>query len=589
MNKKFQRAVECYQKGELQKSVNLCQQILKKTPNNLEALNLLSVLAIQAQHFGQAQTILQQMLRIKPEARSYSNLGYVLEQTNQFEQAAAMYQNALKLDAKNVQLYTNFINALAKSGHYTEVIQVAKKALNLKPSAKLYNELGIAYNQLKQNDKAEQAFRSAIKLNPKNAEYYAELGLVFSYYKTAEAYQEAERLYKYSIELQPHNPDAYYYLGVNYLFQRQFTKAEQHFRQALEQDPDFVDAQFNLAVTLHRMQNQQEKHIFETIIQYYQAQLHEKLPFTLFLGALRRLASCYIFLNQLDKAEQYLRELEKIILENSKKTTVNYQLTLATHFSPEFYQNLLNTDFPNQIQTAMQKLGNFDYVVTASCDAHYFAKYAKNFVNSLLQNSNESIHLHLHIMNPTNEVLADAQTFLTQKSVISYCISTEKIEILAVDQLKTYYTFGRFLNMAQWLETYQKPIISLDIDAIVEKPLSYLIHSIPDADMGVRSRQVASWEEFVANVMVIKPSEQTIAYFDLVRRYLLYFVPKGYLVWGIDELALTAAHHLRQYYEKQSPRLQFINVEVEEVLWQLGHKNVEKLSEQRFIQYSGDK
>jgi hypothetical protein len=189
-------------------------------------------------------------------------------------------------------------------------------------------------------------------------------------------------------------------------------------------------------------------------------------------------------------------------------------------------------------------------------------------------------------MNPTDEVLTEAQQFLNQQQIPSYCISSEEVKLQDENQLKTYYTFGRFLNMGQWLQTYQKPIISLDIDAIVEKPLSYLIDSIPNADMGVRSRQITSWEEFVANVMVVKSNPQTIAYFDLVRRYLLYFVPKEYLIWGIDELALTAAHYLRQYYEKQSPELQFINTEVEEVLWQLGHKNVEKLTEKRFTQYS---
>ncbi|WP_353572353.1 tetratricopeptide repeat protein [Candidatus Albibeggiatoa sp. nov. BB20] len=586
MNKKFQRAVEFYQKGELQKSVNLCQQILKKSPNDLETLNLLGVLAIQTKHFDQARAIFQQMLQIKPEARSYSNLGYLLEQANQFEPAAAMYQKAVKLDNRNPELYTNFINALAKSGHYAQVIKVAQTALKLKPSAKIYSELGIAYYQLQQKEEAEQAFRQAVSLDSKNAEYHSKLGLVLSYYKTEKAYQEAENLFIKSIKLQSHNPITYYYLGLNYLFQRRFIEAEQRFRQSIAQKPDFVDAQFSLAVTLHRMQNIEEKQAFEQVIQHYQAQLQKTLPFALLLGALKRLAICYVFLNQLDKAEQHFRELEKIVTENPQKGIAAHQLALATHFSPEFYQKLLNTDFPSHTQIATQKTGQFDYVVTASCDANYFSKYAKNFVNSLLQNSHEAIHLHLHIMNPTDEVLAQAKAFLEQQAIASYCVSFEEVNLADSTQLKTYYTFGRFLNMAQWLQTYQKPIISLDIDAIVEKPLSYLIDTIPDADMGVRSRQITSWEEFVANVIVVKSNPQTIAYFDLVRRYLLHFVSKNYLIWGVDELALTAAYRLRQYYEKQSPELQFINVEVEEVLWQLGHKNVEKLAEQRFTQYS---
>ncbi|MCV6638742.1 tetratricopeptide repeat protein [Candidatus Albibeggiatoa sp. nov. NOAA] len=588
MNKKFQRAVEYYQKGDLQKSANLCQQILKKSPHDLEALNLLGVLAIQTKQIDQAQVIFQQMLKIKPEARSYSNLGYVLEKSSQFEQAAAMYQQAIKLDNKNYDLYINFINALTKAGRSTDVIKVGQQALALKPSAKVYAELGIAYYQLQQTEAAEQAFRQAIKLSPKNAEYHSKLGLVLSYHKTEQGYQEAEQLFKYSIQLQTHNPISYYYLGVNYLFQRQFTKAEHHFHQAVMQKSDLIDARFSLAVTQHRMQNIESKQTFKAVIQYYQDQLQQKLPFASLLNTLKRLATSHVFLNQLDKAEQYFRELEKIVKDNPEKGTTNYQLMAATCFSPDFYQNILNADFPQNTQVAIQKLAKFDYVVTASCDANYFSKYAKNFVNSLLQNNHEAIHLHLHIMNPIDEVLSEAQNFLSQQNIASYCVTTEQVVLQDAKLLKTYYTFGRFLNMAQWLETYQKPIISLDIDAIVEKPLSYLIDAIPEADMGVRSRQITSWEEFVANVMVIKSNPETIAYFDVVRRYLLHFVEKSYLVWGVDELALTAAHHLRQYYEKQSPKLQFINTEVEEVLWQLGHKNVEKLEEQRFTQYSDE-
>jgi cytochrome c-type biogenesis protein CcmH len=74
--------------------------------------------------------------------------------------------------------------------------------------------LGLAYRDARDFGEAQQAFRRAMELAPRNADYAAYLGEMMLLAGGDAPPPEAERLFRRVIELQPGNPQARYYLAT---------------------------------------------------------------------------------------------------------------------------------------------------------------------------------------------------------------------------------------------------------------------------------------------------------------------------------------------------------------------------------------
>ncbi|MEE9913816.1 MAG: tetratricopeptide repeat protein [Deltaproteobacteria bacterium] len=108
----------------------------------------------------------------------------------------------------------------AKALNYTDqkkAIGYLNNALRLQPNyADAYNDRGIAYTQLGQNEQAIKDFNEAIRLKPDNVNAYNNRGIVYfnlgQYQRTIEDSNEA-------IRLKPDNVNAYNNRGASYLKQ----------------------------------------------------------------------------------------------------------------------------------------------------------------------------------------------------------------------------------------------------------------------------------------------------------------------------------------------------------------------------------
>ena len=79
-----------------------------------------------------------------------------------------------------------------------------------------WHMLGLAYREMGRFPEAEQAFRRAMELSPRNADYVAYLAeaLVLRGGEGDGPPAEAEQLFRRALELQPGNPQARYYLAT---------------------------------------------------------------------------------------------------------------------------------------------------------------------------------------------------------------------------------------------------------------------------------------------------------------------------------------------------------------------------------------
>ena len=87
---------------------------------------------------------------------------------------------------------------------------------------------------------AENSFKKAVEMNPKNDDAYVTLGRICQEDYTD--YLRAENLFKKVIEINPKNDQAYTALGQLYVEQVKFPQAESLFKKALEMNPKNDDA-----------------------------------------------------------------------------------------------------------------------------------------------------------------------------------------------------------------------------------------------------------------------------------------------------------------------------------------------------------
>ncbi len=114
---------------------------------------------------------LKQAVEIEPTNALYHNaVGAVLLNVGRFPDAQVEFQKAVELDPTYADAYHNLGSSFAEQGKWEDAIASYKKALAQTIYASpenTYNNLGYAYWALDRRQEAEEAFRSALQLEPK--------------------------------------------------------------------------------------------------------------------------------------------------------------------------------------------------------------------------------------------------------------------------------------------------------------------------------------------------------------------------------------------------------------------------------------
>ena len=157
------------------------------------------------------------------------------------EKALPYFQRATDSDGGYAEAWaqTGFCNE--KLGRHTEAIEASKKAVNIRPSAESYFNIGLANYYLKQYRDAEAAYRQSIKLDPYGAaDAYYVLGLTYRDWNRPE---EEIQAYKHALRLKPDYAAAYEHLGQRYMTARKFAEAIEAFKQLTLLKPGDANAQ----------------------------------------------------------------------------------------------------------------------------------------------------------------------------------------------------------------------------------------------------------------------------------------------------------------------------------------------------------
>lgn len=127
---------------------------------------------------------LQEAVKLDPDNPVYHNsLGVVFLDLRRAPEAEAEFQKAVQLDPSYAEAHHNTGLAMAEQGRFADAVVAYRQALSLPvyptPEVAHYN-LGNAYLVLNKTREAEEAFRAAVRLNPKLAGAYYQLGLILT-------------------------------------------------------------------------------------------------------------------------------------------------------------------------------------------------------------------------------------------------------------------------------------------------------------------------------------------------------------------------------------------------------------------------
>jgi len=152
-------------------------------------------------------TSLKEAVQLDPSQPNYHNaLGVVLLDLHKPAEAEAEFQKAVTLDGNYAEAHHNLGLAYAEQGRYEQAIVEYRKAISMPvystPEIGYYN-LGRAYAQIDKPREAEEALKTAIRLQPTLGAAYYQLGLV---YMTTGRKAEAKSMFQKAKDVDPSSP-----------------------------------------------------------------------------------------------------------------------------------------------------------------------------------------------------------------------------------------------------------------------------------------------------------------------------------------------------------------------------------------------
>uniref|UniRef100_A0A1S4BR50 Protein CTR9 homolog n=2 Tax=Nicotiana TaxID=4085 RepID=A0A1S4BR50_TOBAC len=298
------------------------------------------------EHFIMATQYYNKASRIDMhEPSTWVGKGQLLLAKGDIEQAFAAFKIVLDGDRDNVPALLGQACVQFSRGRYSDSLELYKRALQVYPECPAAVRLGIGLCRYKlgQVEKAKQAFRRVLELDPENVEALVALAILDLQNNDASGIRRGMEKMQRAFETYPYCAMALNYLANHFFFTGQHFLVEQLTETALAvttHGPTKSHSYYNLARSYH------SKGDYEKAGMYYMASVKESnkphefvLPYyglgqvQLKLGDLRSsqanfekvlevypesyetvkaLAHIYVQLGQTEKAQEYLKKATKI-------------------------------------------------------------------------------------------------------------------------------------------------------------------------------------------------------------------------------------------------------------------------------------
>lgn len=200
--------------------------------------------------YTKASESYDRFLDSKPEkpGEAYYHLGLCRREIGEYEKAITAFQGALKGNPQDVKINRDLAQSFRKAAQYEKAEEIYKFLAQLNPEEETiyYRTILSMYTEAKMHDKAIEASKALIKLDPSNADAVYNLGYM---YLVLKKYKEAIQTFKSALVLRPNFEYAYANIANSYFQIKNYSQAVAAYRKLTEIAPENTDAWFNMAVS----------------------------------------------------------------------------------------------------------------------------------------------------------------------------------------------------------------------------------------------------------------------------------------------------------------------------------------------------
>jgi putative PEP-CTERM system TPR-repeat lipoprotein len=238
-----------FRKGELERARQQLQQVLKVVPNHLPSIVLLGAIDLREKKFTEAEANLRRAVSLAPNlvaprlllVQAYLRMGQPAKARDALQPVLA---GGMPQDPKVQMLAGETFLANGEVQRAAEFYQAASKADK--------GDQAVARTRLGQialaTGKSDQGFRELEAASELDAgQYQADLALITGYLRRNEVDKAMEAV-KALEKKQPNNPLTFQLYGVVNLARKDTAAARRSFDKALELQPNYLPAAFNLAM-----------------------------------------------------------------------------------------------------------------------------------------------------------------------------------------------------------------------------------------------------------------------------------------------------------------------------------------------------
>ena len=209
------------------------QEVLKRDSTNTNALNSLAIIAGQERHYRQAEEQYDRLLSLDTtNAYYYKRAAFTALRVGNTLKGIALFQRAHILNEADMEVIDQLSTIYIALKQLDFAERLLQKGLNRAPSnISLLQNKAQLHQKRNENEEVVSAIEQAMAQGDTTDYYQMMLGVA---YLKIDSLQQGIWHLKKIVDRQKDTDKTHHYLGLAYFYQKDYERAEEHLRQAIE-------------------------------------------------------------------------------------------------------------------------------------------------------------------------------------------------------------------------------------------------------------------------------------------------------------------------------------------------------------------